>query len=196
MKWKVRLGACRIFPNCSDDPGQHQELCIESLISGMYHPLFGLIYGMPSPGDKRPVYERFLWQTIRATTYAKGNECVSTGFSADVGQLASTLVGEVGAGCRPAVSRSDVLSDWIEPNGMRKNVRTFPPFMISWCGAGASAGAVFDRLLQRAELRRARASDARRRYFAQHQQLNECPADKAEINAVSMACRTTVGSQR
>jgi len=67
-------------------------------------PSFGLVYGTPSPGDKRPVYERFLWQTIRATTYAKGNGCVSTGNSADLGrtQLASTRVVELGAQCRPA----------------------------------------------------------------------------------------------
>lgn len=73
-------------------------------------PSFGLVYGTPSPGDKRPVYERFLWQTIRATTYAKGNGCVSTGNSADLGrtQLASTLVVELGAQYRPAAAGTHV----------------------------------------------------------------------------------------
>src|SRR5262249_43696611 len=29
-----------------------------------------------------------------------------------------------------------------------------------------------------------------------HQELNECPPDEAEIHAVAMACRTTVGYHR
>ena len=93
----VVLSIRRLSRSCNAS-AKAPGLRIESLISGMVSPLVWLDLRDAITWGYATVYERFLWQTMRATTYAKGNECVSTGISADVGrtQLASTHVVELG----------------------------------------------------------------------------------------------------
>src|SRR5215469_1663402 len=126
MKWKVRLGACRVFPNCSTEPAQHPEPGIEALISGMVSPpRLAWFTGRHHLGISDPytsafcgrqyVQPRMRREWMRLNRNLSG--CRRT-------QLASTRVVELGAQCRPAAPgtlrwrvageyTAEVFADWL-----------------------------------------------------------------------------------